>query len=102
MQITIKCEADKINEEEVIKSLIEHLKALGFTDEETVDVLRELGEIRKGTIYGHAHLEDIPEMVSQVIDRRQAKSITIMVSREGDDDELYNGHLEIEVLELEG
>jgi len=86
--------------EEVVKSLIEQLMRLGFTEEQALETIAGLTIVKKGTIHGHAHLEDIPEIVDKTLHRQNAKAITLKISKEGDEDS-YNGHLEIEIMDVE-
>jgi len=86
--------------EDVVKLLIEQLMRLGFTEEQALETIAGLAVVKKGTIHGHAHLEDIPEIVDRALHRQSAKSITLKVSKEGDEDS-YDGHLDIEVIEVE-
>jgi len=86
--------------DEVARSLMGALMKLGMTEEEAISALAGLAIIKRGNVYGHTHLENVLEIVGRALDRQHAKSITIKVSKEGDE-ETYDGHLEIEVIEVE-
>jgi len=85
--------------DDVKTALIESLKRMGFDQEEAEQILAELIIINKGRLWGHAHLEDVPKVVHRALDWQHNTSITLKISREGDDD--YDGHLEIEVVDIE-
>ena len=85
--------------DDVKTALIESLKRMGFDQEEAEQILAELIIIRKGRLWGHAHLEDVPKVIHRALDWQHNRSITLKVSKEGDDD--YDGHLEIEVVDIE-
>jgi hypothetical protein len=86
-------------EDDLNKAFIESLKRMGFSQEEAEKTLAELVIIQKGRIWGHAHLEDIPKITHRALDWQHNTSITLKISREGDDD--YDGHLEIEVIDIQ-
>jgi len=85
--------------DDVKTALIESLKRMGFDQEEAEQILAELIIIRKGRLWGHAHLEDIPKIAYRALDWQHNTSITLKISKEGDDD--YDGHLEIEVMDIQ-
>jgi hypothetical protein len=85
--------------DDVKSALIDSLKRMGFDQEEAEQILAELIIINKGRLWGHAHLEDVPKVVHRALDWQHNRSITLKVSKEGYDD--YDGHLEIEVVDIE-
>jgi hypothetical protein len=99
MNITGFLEENEMSDD-VKSALIESLKRMGFDQEEAEQILAELIIITNGRLWGHAHLEDIPKVVHRALDWQHNKSITLKVSKEGDEDS-YDGHLEIEVVDIE-
>ena len=85
--------------EDMREALIAQLLKMGFTAEEAEQALTQLDLVKKGNIYGHVHTEDIAEIVHRAIDGQGTRSITLKISRDGDD-ETYDGHLNIEVIEI--
>jgi len=86
-------------EDEFSKDFIESMKRMGFDQEEIEKILSELIIIRKSRLWRHAHLEDIPKIVHRALDWLQNTSITLRIAKEGGDE--YDGHLEIEVVDIQ-
>lgn len=85
--------------EEINEYLKKQLFALGLNEKEAEEMLQRIHRICKGKTYGHAHIEDVSLVVYQALDMQDAKSITLKVSKESDED--YDGHLDIHIIDVE-
>lgn len=72
----------------------------GLSDEEADRILSTMHLIKAGTVYGHAHSGNVGSIVERAIYKQNCQSITLRISKDGDE-ETYDGHLEIEVIEVE-
>lgn len=81
-------------DEEGRKQLAAFARQHGATEEDIAIILS--GLIRKGMTFGHAHTVDVMSVVERTLDVQRAKSATLKISRESDEDH----HLTIEVVEV--
>lgn len=72
----------------------------GVSEEEADKMVSTMHLVKPGTVYGHAHSSNVAAIVERAIYKQNCQSITLRISRDGDE-ETYDGHLEIEVLEVE-
>jgi len=80
-------------------NLKKQLLALGLNETEAEEALRKIHLVCKGNTYGHAHIEDVASIVYQTIDKQGLRTITLKVSKEYDDE--YDGHLDIQIIDVE-
>jgi len=84
------------NEREYLKK---QLLRAGLDEAEAEEVLSKIHLVCKGKRYGHVHIEDVSLIAYQALDMQNAKSITLKVSKEEHDE--YDGHLDIQVMDVE-
>lgn len=72
----------------------------GLSDEEADRIVSTMHLVKPGSVYGHAHSGNVSSIVERAIYRQNCQSLTLKISREGDE-ESYDGHLEIKVIEVE-
>lgn len=72
----------------------------GVSEEEAEEMLSKLHVIRPGMECSHVHTVNVSQLVEQAIYKQNSQSITIKVSKHGDE-ETYDGHIDIEVLGIE-
>ena len=86
----------KLAPREVVQSLI----TLGFDKEQAHEAMSQIGKFRLGTLHRQVHIDDIAGIIFRAISSLDYKSITLKISKHGDG-ETYDGHVDIEVKEVE-
>ena len=81
-------------------ALAKQLSGLNLSPEEIEDFLSKLHLVKQGNVYGHVHTSNVADVVERAIHKQNCQSVSLKVSRHGDE-ETYDGHLDIEVVEME-
>jgi len=78
--------------------LLQSIMTLGFNKKQAEEIMSH--KLRPGTVRGLAHIEDVAEVVLKAIYTLDYKSITLKISKHGDE-ETYDGYIDIEVMVVE-
>lgn len=89
-------------DEKAIEQVKKQLADMGMSDEEIAATIASLQVVSPGRSYGHAHSTTAAGIIEQAFfrDFPRATSLTLRIIREDTGYE-WDGHLEIEVVEIE-